>query len=221
MLAGSLRARARIGVALAVSAGLLAACGSGTSQDEEAIREAFASYRTTLLEQNGERAADLLTSDSFAYYDELRGLAVEGSRQTIQSRRLVDQLTILILRLQLEPDRLADMDGRETVVFAVEEGLIGEEGTAASDLGRIHVDGDVATAEAITEVGTAPRVNWTFRREEGRWRIDIRFLLEMANAAFVQAAEESGLGEEDFILALLEESLGQPPPDEVWEPPGG
>ena len=172
-----------------------------------------------MLDERGEDVAELVTASTIDYYGELLALTLEADEQTLRGRRLIDRMTILLLRHRFPAPELHALDGRGLLVLGVEEGMVGTEDVVAADLGEVEVSGDTAVAEAITAEGAGPGLNWEFRREGGRWRIDLTAPLPIANLALEQAAAESGLPEDDFVFRLIEATTGTQVQEDIWDPP--
>ena len=195
---------------------LLAACGLG---EEQAIRQAFEEYKQSILDQDGERAASLVTQNTLDYYDEMRDLAVEAGPEQILDRRLTDRLAVATYRLTLDLESLRQMTPRALFAFAVDEGLIGSRSDVAGlELGTITLSGDTATANAVSDGQEAP-LEWEFRREGDQWRLDLEALLAVVNLVLQNLARESGVSENQLIYQTLEARTGQRVTGEVWARP--
>jgi hypothetical protein len=212
-------------VLLAVVAVLVAAASCSPqppaepSGEEARVREAFRQYKDALLQQDGEVAVTLVSAATLAYYEDMRRLAVTAGRPEIEAQSLTNRLFITMLRHEIGATELAGMSEKEVFVFAVDEGLVGAEGTIeAIDIGEITVSDDTATGEAVSQ-GQPSGISWEFRREDGAWKIHFVELLQLANIALEQAARESGLDDTEFIFTLVETVSGRAVPTDIWEKP--
>jgi hypothetical protein len=197
---------------------LATALGSCGSADEQAIRQAFQQYKQALLDQDGERAAALVTHNTLDYYGEMRDLALDATRDEILDRRLIDRLTIALYRVLLGPT-LEQVNARQLFVFSVDEGLIGSRSDVAGlEIGDVTVSGDFGTANATSEGQEAPLV-WEFRREGDQWKLDLEALFPVSNLVLQNAAEEAGLTENQLIYRTLEARTGQRIGAEIWGEP--
>ena len=172
-----------------------------------------------MLDQDGERAASLVTQNTLDYYDEMRDLAVEAGPEQILNRRLTDRLAVATYRLTLDLQSLRQMTPRALFAFAVDEGLIGSRSDVAGlELGTITPSGDTATANAVSDGREAP-LEWEFRREGDQWRLDLEALLAVSNLVLQNLARESGVSENQLIYQTLEARTGQRVTGEVWARP--
>jgi hypothetical protein len=212
------RAKRSIQVTILMLATLLSSCRSGGG-DEEAILQAFERYKDAILEQDGERAAGLVTRNTLAYYGDMGDLAIDAGPEVVLGRRLVDRLTIATYRILLDVQSIRQMSARELFVFAVDEGLIGSRSDiAALEVGDITVSGDTAAANAVREGQETP-LEWEFRREGEQWRLDLEALLAISNLVLQDLAREAGLTENQLIYQSLEATTGQRVTSEIWERP--
>jgi hypothetical protein len=212
------RAKRSIRVTILTLAILLSSCRSGGG-DEEAILQAFQGYKDAILEQDGERAAGLVTRNTLAYYGDMGDMAIDAGPEEVLGRRLVDRLTIATYRVLLDVQSLRQMGARELFVFAVDEGLIGSRSdVAALEVGDVTVSGETAAANAVREGQETP-LEWEFRREGEQWKLDLEALLAISNLVLQDLAREAGLTENQLIYQTLEATTGQRVTSEIWERP--
>jgi hypothetical protein len=183
------------------------------------VKASFRAYKAAILESDGKAAAEVVTQDSRDYFRRLADYALELDRAGLQEIHLSDRLYALLLRHDLDRARLESMSGGEVVAYAVARGWIGREGAEQLQLGNYQVDGDTATGTILRPDGQQTRFQMTFAREDGDWRLELAQLMELTRVAFEYSAQQSGLGEDEFILRLLEYSSGRKPGPDIWEPP--
>jgi hypothetical protein len=215
---GLLTASARL-LGIALAALLAAGCGGG-GEDEEAVRATFDGYRQALLDGDGERAAGLVTAGTVEYFEETRRLALEAPEAELRDRSLVDQLQVLTMRQQVPARVLRSTDGQELFAYSVQEGLVATEELRDLGIGEVTVDGDRATAEALSGGEKVALLRWQFAREDGRWKIDVTSLFSFVKTALERSAEDAGMSTEELILRSLEIASGKPVPPDIWEPLG-
>lgn len=217
----ALRRTAALVVATAL---VLAGCNGGDGgpapDDGAAVVRAFEDYRAALIEQDGARAASLAAEDTLDYYAEMKELALTASRSELKDRRIVDQLTVLMLRHMLAPDELEAMDGRDVFVFSVEEGLTSETSVQRLEVGEAKVSGDRAVLGVEVDGREAP-FTFVFEREGDRWKIELRELMKVADSAFQTFVNQSGVPQDEYLLQTLTSMTGTTPSRDVWDPPGG
>jgi len=92
---------------------------------------------------------------------------------------------------------------------------MGDDGPEGLSLGNVEVNGDEAQAP-LKMYGFPTPAKFTFRRENGGWRIDITSLFDLSRQGLQQVAKTAEGG--NFVLKMLEESTGQAIPEGIWHP---
>jgi hypothetical protein len=186
--------------------------------DSDAVRKVFGSYREALLTGKGGDAAALLAKPTFAYYEQMRQLALWGEAEAVRGQVLANQLQILLLRLRVPAVKLEKMSSRELIAYAIDEGWIGKESAGKLQPGDVLVEKDIATLAVVIE-GTGAAPGFRFHREEGRWRLDLVPLLQMSSVMLQLVAKQKGVPEEQLMLEMLERVVDRKVGPEVWTPP--
>ncbi|MGF1631149.1 MAG: hypothetical protein ACFCUT_16875 [Kiloniellaceae bacterium] len=183
------------------------------------VRKSFLDYKTAILTADGDAAAAVVTRDSQAYFRQLADQALTLDRDALHRIHLSDRIYAMLLRHSLEAAELQRMSGSDVVSFAVDEGWIGKEGASRLQLGNYQVEGDAATGTILQPDGSETPFKMQFVREEGRWLLDLVALMHLTRTAFEYAVQQSGLGEDEFVLLMLEQGTGRKPGPEIWSPP--
>lgn len=205
-------------VALAVAAGGCAG-GSGTD-DAAAIRETFAAYHAALATRDGRRALALVDRGTVAWYDEARKLALHAPPERVRALPLTQRLQVLMLRHLLDYRSVSQMSGADVLRFLVEQGYAsGAPPGDRAGLAEFRIEGDRARAVLHVRERATPIV-WGFRREDGRWKIDLTSVLPLAASTMAIVADRSGLTEDEFLLEVLERRTGRPATEAIWSPLG-
>ena len=186
--------------------------------DEAAVRATFAAYKAAVLAQQGERAADNVTTGTLREYARYRELALSAPRAALEALPMTERLQVLIIRARVPANDLRAMDGRRVFTHAVDRGWIGREGVERSELGTVQVDGDRAAARLKMGATELP-VDFEFEREPGGWRFNLIPLTTMSEDVFKQLARQNGVSENEMVMTLLR-GLSEAPLDErLWDPP--
>lgn len=196
---------------------LAAACSSGETEEAAAVRASFDGYKQAILDQDGATSRTFVDSNTIAYYQTMRDLAVRGDRETVRTLSTVDKMMVLMLRHLLSVELAGRMDGESLFVYAVEQGWIGRESVINNDIGDITVSGTHATGVHVSD-GRATPVKFVFQLENGEWRIDLTSIMPAADQGFKQIIRESGLDEHAFIFTILESISGKKVANTVWDP---
>lgn len=183
------------------------------------VRKSFLDYKTAILTADGDAAAAVVTRDSQAYFRQLADQALTLDRDALHRIHLSDRIYAMLLRHSLEAAELQRMTGSDVVSFAVDEGWIGKDGASRLQLGNYQVDGDTATGTILQADGSETTFKMQFAKENGRWLLDLAALMNLTRVAFEYAVQQSGLGEDEFVLLMLEQGTGRRPGPEIWSPP--
>ena len=119
------------------------------SGDKAAIRKTFEAYKAAILKDDGKAAANLVTDNTIDYYGKMKRLAVYASENYVKAQSLVDQMMALLLRLQIAPDSLKKMTGKEVFAEAVKRGWTSKARSAKQDVGAIIVSGDTGVRQYV------------------------------------------------------------------------
>lgn len=189
----------------------------GQKNEEKLVRERFESYRTNLLNDNGNGAVEDVDSKTINYYSELLKLTKSADSSKIESLSIVDKMMVLILRLKVSKAEIVSFDGRSLFIYAVDNGMVGKGSVAKNTIGDINVNKNFAAAELL--VNRKPsELYFEFYKEEGTWKLDITSLFPMANMLFEKLIADSEKSENDFLLPLIEAASGKKMSPEVWLP---
>jgi hypothetical protein len=197
---------------------LFMACGdSGPKDDVADVRACYDNYFAALREGDGSKAAELVDSNTLAHYGRMLDLARNADSMSVSALDPMDKLTVLGIRMKASADELRTMDARQAVAHAVGDGMMSNGGPDGLELGTVSVDGDLATAP-LNLHGFPTPAKFSFRRENGGWRIDLTSLFDLSRMAFQHMANGSGQDGNAFLIRLLEDNAGSPVPEGIWHP---
>lgn len=186
------------------------------ADDADDVRGVFAAYRSAILDGRGDEAARLLSKSTHSYYDEARRLALSGDAQTVKALPLIDQMQVLMLRTRAPRNLLDTATAEQIIAYAVNEGWIGRDSVQNTQAGQVMTQGDDAVVTAVIggqDMGPAFR----FARE-GSWRMDLVPTMQATNPALQAAARQSGLSDEQFMIAVMGRVLGREVNETIWSP---
>lgn len=192
--------------------------------DVAAIRDLFNRYKAALLSGDGATAARLVDSETLQYFEEIKGLALDGAEDAVRERPFVDRLLIVTMRHQLPAAELQDMDLEGLLKHAIDAGWIGKQSIMGLGIGEVTVDGDQATAVAVTPTQstgteTSSELRYRFVRDQGEWRFGFRSLVESINQMIAQITKQMGTDQDALIFVLVEQLSGRKVLPEVWSLP--
>jgi hypothetical protein len=197
----------------------LVACAPPTD-DEAAVRACYDAYMQAVRNGDGPALADLLDRGTLTHYDRLLQLALTADSGTVAALEAMDRMTVLGLRVAHDRAELENMDGRQVIAGAMGRDKGADMGAFESlGLGSVTVEGDVATASIKLAGFPLPGAKYTFRREDGRWRLDLTSLLQTSSMSMGFKA----MGGEKSLDRMLEEALREANngelPEGIWHGP--
>jgi hypothetical protein len=195
---------------------LVAGCGSSVSgggpssaapDDTGAVHAAFETYTKAALAKDGATAQSVLADTVSAYYDEARKLALTAGDEQLAGVPVTQRLTVYVLRAEIKPEVLRDGTPADLLKTSFDQGLVGEDGIAKLDLGKVTVTGDKATAQALVGGKEAP-YSIEFLRQQGVWKVDIAPLMALADEGFTTAAKQQGTTVDAMVDGILVSKYG-------------
>jgi hypothetical protein len=194
------------------------------TDDVSAIRDLFNRYKTALLTGDGATAARLVDRETLQYFEEVKALTLTGAEEAVRQRPFVDRLLIVTMRHELPAADLEGMDLEGLLEHAVDAGWIGKQSIMGLGIGEITVDGDEATAVAVTptqSTGTeaTSELQYKFVRDQGEWRFGFRSLVESINQMIASLTKQMGTDQDQLIFVLVEQLSGRKVLPEVWSLP--
>jgi hypothetical protein len=190
---------------------------SGPVDDVAEVRSVFDGYMQALARGDGATAADLVDQNTIDYHERMVQLARTADSTEVARLDVMERIMVLGLRMQVDRETLRRMDGRQAVALGSSAGLAGGSELAALDIGAVTVDGDRASAP-IRLGGFPVPAKFHFTREQEGWRMDVTSLFDISRMAFDQMALRRGESSNEWLMELLEETSGTPPPADLWHP---
>ncbi|HVR30272.1 MAG TPA: hypothetical protein VMS86_12150, partial [Thermoanaerobaculia bacterium] len=201
---------------------VIAVAGPAQADDAAAVRDLFTRYKTALLTADGATASRLVDRETFAYFEEIKDLALSGDEESVRGRPFVDRLLIVTMRHELPAAELGDMDLEGLLEHAIDAGWIGKASIAQLGIGEVTVDGQEASAVAVTggqtpaDAALSEGLRYRFVRENGEWRFGFRSLVESINQVIAQLTAQMGTDQDALIFVLVEQLSGRKVLPEVW-----
>jgi hypothetical protein len=118
------------------------------------------------------------------------------------------------------------MDLEGLLRHAIDAGWIGKQSIMGLGIGEITVDGDQASAVAVTPTSAqaegeqaASELEYRFVREGGEWRFGFRSLVSSINQMISGLTKQMGTDQDALIFVLVEQLSGRKVLPEVWSMP--
>lgn len=203
---------------------LFVGCGDSGGKEadpqvEAKVRANFDQYKSAVLASDGEAAAALISNDSLGWYQTLRDHAYDSTPDQVKALSPAEELMVLTIRINLNAEKLKEMDGRAVFVHAVNEGWIGKEGISQLSLGDVEINESDDTVQADALVGKETTdLQFTFAKEESGYKILLDRMIDATNKALKQKITESGQAKDEFVTNILAFASGEAVPASIWEP---
>ncbi|TAJ25425.1 MAG: hypothetical protein EPO68_00080 [Planctomycetota bacterium] len=181
------------------------------------VLDCFAAYRQSLLDQDGPRAASLVSDGTVALYQSLRDVALVGSEADVRALRLVDRLQVLLLRVRVPAAQLGTMDGRALFAHTVTQNWIGKAGIQRASLGAIELAPPRAVA-VVLAAGAPTGERYHFEERGGAWRFDLLPSVEFVDQVLRTQRDKLAVSEDQLLLSAIETLTGNKPDASIWKP---
>jgi hypothetical protein len=215
--AGTTSRRHLLGLLLALALHRAASARDGAAE----IGTTFERYRQALLARDGKAAAAAVTQSSHLWHERLRDLALAAPREEVAALPLADRLAVLRLRHEFTAPELAPLSGAELIAVSVAEAWNSPATLQKLELATIEATGDTATA-TVARGGDATPIGFTFRREQGAWRLDLVALARAAEPTLAEALAElaarTGADPDRTLPLAIEHSSGHLVDKDLWQP---
>jgi hypothetical protein len=197
---------------------VLTAPAHAQTREQDEVKAAFESYKTAIMNDSGQEAAVLLSASTAAYFEQMRDLALYGSKEEIRRQSTINLMHVLTMRHRVPAERLAEMSGVTLLTFAIDQGWVGKNSVAALKVHRVYIAGSTAVADVASE-RSAARGQMRFIREDAGWRLDLLSVIKAGSAVLDQVAKQRGEPREDLVLDLLSATSGRQADSSIWQPP--
>lgn len=183
--------------------------------DERLIRKSFDNYKTSILNDQGVEAVKYVDSRTICYYSEMLFKTKYADSSSVSSLGIMDKLMVFSIRHRANKRDILSFNGKDLLVFAIKEGMVGKSSVANNTIGDIKIDGKFAKGQLIADGQKTP-FYFHFYKEDGIWKMDITSLLPIGEAAFRSMQQSSGMNENEYLFKLLEITTGKKPGRDIW-----
>lgn len=185
--------------------------------EQDAVRKVYEDYKTAILNNLGADAADCVDSLTINYYSDMLEHIKYDDSIAVNSLAILDKFMVLAIRHRTPKDSLLSFNGRKMFISAVEEGMVGKNSVMNQAMGVITTNGDFAEGAFILNGRDAP-FKYHFYRESGQWKLNLTSIFPFAAYAFTKLVKDSGMEENEYLLFLLEMTLGEKVSEDIWHP---
>lgn len=184
---------------------------------EQLIKQSFANYKSGILNDKGAEAVEHVDSRTIRYYQDILESTKTADSTEVNDMSIMDKLMVFSIRHRTSREDILKFDGKQLLVYAIQEGMVGKNSVANNAIGDVELDDSFAKGQLVAN-GTPAPMYFHFYKEQGDWKIDLTSIFPIANQAFQKMADESGQAENDFLFMLLEMITGNKPTQTIWEP---
>ena len=182
------------------------------------ITSAFNNYKKAILKQDSKLALAQLDKNSFDYYDQVLNIALRANQQQLDELEILDKLMVLSVKHRVPKEQLIKMNGRELLIYALDNGLIGKNTVEKAELGDIDIKGEIAYGQYIISEQKTP-LYFGFTYDQSQWRLDITSIFEPAGYGIRKLVEMQNKDENEVIIMMIESTTpGQKVSQEIWKP---
>jgi len=182
-----------------------------------AIKHCFNSFKSAIINANGEKAIEFVDENTHNYAIRILDLTKTADRDTFNELRLIDKMVILIIRHQSTIENILEMQPETFFSQAMQNGLVGQSTIKVCDIGEVVISGDKANAEYLL-ADEYTNLDIGFTKEGGYWKIDINSILPFQEESFLKMIESYGKVEAKSLLRVLETFTGKRPSHNIWDP---
>jgi len=184
-------------------------------QDSSFILKNYRLYQQAIANRNGAEAAQFIDSSSLAYYGKMLDWVNTADSLTLSRLSLIDRLTVLNFRHMDTTKKIASFNEKKLFQFAIDTEII----TSTEDsLGHVQVDKEEAVGY-LKNNEDQDSVKITFRKENGRWKVDLVSQIIQSGEVIKALLSTSELAENDYLFYLLENMSGRAPDPAIWHKP--
>lgn len=189
----------------------------GQNSEEKKVRKSFDAYKSAILNDKGEEAANYIDSRTIKYYKDILELVKTADSSKIETLSILDKLMVFSVRHRASKEDILGFDGKSLLVYAIKSGMVGKNSVSSNTIGDVIIVNDFAKGQLLVN-NQKLQFYFHFYKEEEQWKIDLTSLFPASIIAFEKIANDSGENQNDYLFTLLEIITGKKPGIEIWRP---
>lgn len=196
---------------------LISISSTAQTSEKDLVLKSFETYKNAILNDKGEIAADCVDSRTIKYYSTILEISKNADSLKINSLDILDKLMVLSIKHRTSKEDIVSFNGRDLLIYAIENGMVGKNSVAQNTLGEISVNGDFAKAGFLAK-GQKTEYFFHFYKEDQIWKFNLTDIFPIGSKAVQQVIDESGKPENAFLLEILESVTNKKPNNAIWNP---
>src|SRR6266542_1557343 len=196
---------------------LIISCNGQTKDDAKDIKDCFAGYKSSILENKGDEAIKWVDKNTLNYYGKMLQLAISADSKTVSNLGILDKMTVLTVRHRIPKEEVLKMKGNSFFTYAINSGMVGKNSVMTLEIGDIEISGNLAKGQLVVNGQKAP-LYFQFNKENDKWKIDITSIFPASIIGLKQVIKNNGLTENEFILNALRGLTGKEADVSIWKP---
>jgi len=191
------------------------ACGQ--KGEEKLVVKAFENYKTAILNDKGEDAVKFVDCRTIKYYSDMLELVKTADSTKIETLSILNKLMIFTIRHRTSKGEILSFNGKSLLIYAIKSGMVGKSSVANNSIGEVTINKDFAKGQLIAN-GQKTTIYLHFYKEDKQWKLDLTSIFPISMVAFEQMANESGMGQNEYLFLLLEMMSGKKPESKIFRP---
>lgn len=182
------------------------------------IINVFNTYKNALQKNDSNTAILQLDKSSFTYYEDILNTSLRADEAQINQLEVLDRLMVLTIKHKLSKDQLLKMNGKDLLVYALENDIINNNRVETMGIGEIDVRGEIAYGQFLQNNNNIA-LYLGFSYDQSQWRLDVTSLAEPTGFAIRKLVEMQNKDENEVIIMMIESSTpGRKVSKDIWKP---
>jgi hypothetical protein len=187
--------------------------------EEESVRQVLIAYKDAVLKHQGDSAALVVNRNTLEYFGGMKTMALEANEQEVRQLTPLHRMMVLSFRHRIPANELRAMTPEGVFIHSINQGWVGKNSVLDSDVGKVQVFGDNASAEFL-KAGKPTPLKLRFTKEDGKWKIDFTSVFPLSDQALSMLIKKKEVDEDTFIISLIESVSGKKVSPSIWQPLG-
>jgi hypothetical protein len=191
-------------------------CSYGQNE-KDLVRQTYENYKSSILENRGADASELVSVRTLEYYDNMILHAISSDSITIANLPFYDAFSVLVMRHYLLKEELLKMDSKTFFIYIIENDFFEKEKIIDTKVGDVKINRNFALGKMILKDQELP-LFLNFYKENDLWKFDLVSQIKTSTSYFTDYFKSSELTVNEFINEALFRLNGKEPSPSIWNP---